>query len=198
MKIIRGVALVLAGVMILALIAAAFMPETLRVERSIVINRPVDEVFDQVADLSNWLAWNPWSELDPEAVNEISTPSRGRGAQWNWEGDKIGKGHLVQEEIEEDKMVRFTLAFEEPMQSTGTDLWQFDTLDSNTTRVTWVDEMALDYPVGRLSALFIGPAMEEQFDKGLMNLKRLLESQKSIEPAPAPTPINDTAIIQGT
>ncbi|WP_224999470.1 SRPBCC family protein [Cesiribacter sp. SM1] len=199
MKIIRGVALVLAGVMILALIAAAFMPETLRVERSIVINRPVDEVFDQVADLNNWLAWNPWSELDPEAVNEISTPSRGRGAQWTWEGDKIGKGHLVQEEIEEDKMVRFTLAFEEPMQSTGTDLWQFDSLDSRTTRVVWADEMALDYPVGRLSALFIGPAMEEQFDKGLMNLKRLLESQRRVEPAPAaPAPINDTAVIQGT
>ncbi|AHM61988.1 polyketide cyclase/dehydrase [Flammeovirgaceae bacterium 311] len=198
MQIIRGIALILAGVMILALIAAAFMPETLRVEKSIVINRPVDEVFDQVADLNNWLAWNPWSAQDPEAVNVISTPSRGKGAQWNWEGDKIGKGYLVQEEIEEDRMVRFTLAFEEPLQSVGVDLWQFDTLDSRTTQVTWIDEMELDYPVGRLSALFIGPVMEEQFDQGLQNLKRLLEREPEAEPRPAPAPPNDTAIIRGT
>lgn len=198
MKLIKLIALILAGAIIVALIAAAFMPETMRVERSIVINRPVDEVFDQVADLNNWLAWSPWTELDPEAANQISTPSRGQGAQWNWEGEKIGKGYLLQEEIQEDKMVRFTLAFEEPMQAIGTDLWQFDTLSNNSTQVTWIDEVQLEYPVGRISSIFLKPVMEDRFDRALQKLKQQLEHQaveeeKPVEPMPA-----DTSIIRGT
>lgn len=199
MKLIRGIALFLAGLMILALIAAAFMPETLRIERSIVINKPVGEVFNQVADLNNWLAWNPWVEMDPEATNRVSTPSRGRGAQWDWEGEKIGKGRLVQKEIEENKMVRFTHALEEPIESTGTDLWEFESADENTTQVTWTDEMELDYPVGRLSAIFIQPLMEEQFDKGLQNLKRLVEKEPEERPAlPPPSVTNDSVTVRGT
>lgn len=198
MKVIRGISLLLAGIIIVALVAAAFMPETLRVERSIVINKPVEEVFNHVADLRNWQAWNPWTEMDPEAAYEITTPSRGVGAQWSWDGEKIGKGRLVQKEIEENKMVQYSLVFEEPMQSTGTDLWQFESTEDNTTQVTWIDEMEMEYPVGRLSSIFIKPSLEEQFDKGLQNLKRLVE--KDPEPLPVAPPVSRDTIapVSGT
>ncbi len=203
MKLIRGISLFIAGLIIAALIAAAFMPETLMVKRSIVIERPVDKVFNHVADLNNWLAWNPWSAMDPEAAHTISTPSRGKGAQWSWEGEEIGKGNLVQEEIEENRMVRFTLAFEEPMQSTGTDLWQFESPDENSTKVTWSDEMQLDYPVGRLSALFIKPTLETQFESGLAKLKEVVEQGDRTQPAAPPVnaatpPANTPTVVSGT
>ena len=195
MKLIRGISLFLAGIIIAALVAAAFMPETLKVERSIVINRPVDKVFNHVADLNNWLAWNPWSAMDPNASHKISTPSRGKGARWDWEGEEIGKGSLVQEEIEENKMVRFTLLFEEPMQSSGTDLWRFESPAENSTRVTWSDEMELEYPIGRLSSLFIRPTLEAQFDSGLTKLKQLAEEERGAQPA---GPARDSTVVSGT
>lgn len=200
MKLIRGISLSLAGLIILALVAAAFMPDTLRVERSIVINKPVDKVFDQVVDLGNWQAWSPWMEMDPQAVTQISTPSRGVGAHWSWDGQKIGKGKLVQEEVEDNKMIRYSLSFEEPLQSTGTDLWMFDSAAVNATQVTWVDEMQMEYPVGRLSALFIKPSLEAQFDKGLLNLKRLVEKEPKPKPVPvAPVVVSDSVTrISGT
>jgi hypothetical protein len=197
MQLVRGIALFFAGVIIVALIAAALMPETMRVERSIVINKPVGEVFSQVADLRNWSAWSPWQEMDPEAVHSISTPSRGKGAQWSWEGDKLGKGRLVQEEIEENKMIRNTMVFEEPTESTGTDLWEFEGADAQTTQVRWIDEMEMEYPVGRLSSFFLKPTLEEQMDRGLQNLKGLLEKEPEPKAQPAPV-VPDSATVIGT
>lgn len=195
MKLIRAIALLFAGLIILALATAAFMPDTMQVERTVVINKPVGEVFNHIADLRNWQAWNPWSEMDPDATHQISTPSRGKGAKWSWEGDKLGKGNLEQQEIEENKLLRFSMAFEEPMESTGTDTWTFESPDENTTQVTWTDEMAMEYPVGRLSALFIKPSLEEQLDRGLQNLKRLVEQEPEVAPQPAPA-IGDTAAVR--
>lgn len=197
MQLVRGIALFFAGVIILALVVAAFLPETMRVERSIVINKPAGEVFSQVADLRNWSAWNPWHMMDPEAVHNISTPSRGKGAQWSWEGDELGKGRLVQEGIEENELLRFSVVREEPMESTGTTVWQFESMDENTTEVTWIDEMEMEYPLGRLSSFFIQPSLEEELDRGLDNLKALVE--KEPEPAPQPAPvIPDSATVSGT
>lgn len=181
MKVIRALALALAGILIVALAVAAFMPDTLRIESSVVINRPVEEVFNQVADLRNWQAWNPWSAMDPEAVHQVSTPSRGKGARWSWEGEALGKGYLEQQEIEENKMIRFSMVFEEPLESQGTDIWQFESQEDGATRVTWADEMELEYPIGRLSALFMKPTLEEQFQRGLQNLKTLIEHQRQEE-----------------
>jgi uncharacterized protein YndB with AHSA1/START domain len=196
MKLIRAIALVFASLLIIMLAVAAFMPETMQVERSVVINKPVGEVFNHIADLRNWQAWNPWSEMDPEATHEISTPSRGKGAKWSWEGNTLGKGNLEQQEIEENKMVRFSMVFEKPMESSGIDIWHFESPDENSTLVTWMDEMAMEYPVGRLAALFLKPSLEKQLDQGLQNLKRLVEQEPEAEPQPAAPVGSDSSAVR--
>ncbi|EMR02338.1 SRPBCC family protein [Cesiribacter andamanensis] len=194
MKLIRAIALLLAGILIIALATAAFMPETMEVEGSIEINKPVEEVFNHVADLRNWHAWNPWSEMDPEATHEISTPSRGKGAKWSWTGEKLGKGSLQQQEIEENEMIRFSLVFEEPMESSGIDTWYFERTEDNTTLVTWKDEMAMEYPHGRLATLFVKPGLEEQLNRGLQKLKALIEKDAAPTPQPASPPADSAGL----
>lgn len=175
MKTIKTISLVIAGLIILGLIVAAIIPDTMVIERKITIDRPVTQVFTKVADLASWQKWNPWTKIDPEAELSFSTPSRGVGANWSWQGDKIGKGKLTTEEIDELRSIRFKLEFEEPISSQATDLWQFNGKDNGTTAVTWRNSTYLDYPLGRLSSLYLKPLLEEQFEQGLQDLKQLVE-----------------------
>lgn len=53
MKILKTILLSILGLALLVLIAAFFVPRELNVEKSVMINRPVEEVFEYVKMLKN-------------------------------------------------------------------------------------------------------------------------------------------------
>jgi uncharacterized protein YndB with AHSA1/START domain len=72
------------------------------VRRTQVIDRPVAEVFDVVADGANWAKWNP----TVQASRRLDDGEIGNGSRFEWELRGVGK--VVQEfhEFKENAQVR--------------------------------------------------------------------------------------------
>lgn len=169
--------MVLALLLILFMAGGAFLPESIRIERSVQIDRPVTEVYPYVSDFANWPSWNPWSEMEPAAVNTFSNPSSGKGASWSWEGTEIGKGSLTAEEVKENEYLQSRLTFLEPWESEAKDQWQFTALNEQSTELSWTNEVTLSYPLERYYGLFLDAVLGEQMEKGLAKLKKLAEEK---------------------
>ena len=91
-----------------------------------------------------------------------------------WDGKINGKGNQTVISVTANKSIASKLAFTEPnsMESVAT-----LTLESipTGTKVIWSNEGKLDYPVGRLFGPFLDGMVGPDFEKGLMNLKKLAE-----------------------
>lgn len=66
MKILKTILLSILGLALLVLIAAFFVPRELNVEKSVMINRPVEEVFEYVKMLKNQNSFSVCMTIDPK------------------------------------------------------------------------------------------------------------------------------------
>ncbi len=82
MKVLKILLIAIGALAALFLLVAAFLPSSYTVERAIEINKPPEVVFEQVADLNNYLKWNPWSKMEPTAKNAITGAQKQAGASW--------------------------------------------------------------------------------------------------------------------
>jgi hypothetical protein len=178
---LRRVAQGVVGLVAVAGAGAVVLPRTWRVERAIVIEAPVERVLPVVASLRRWQAWAPWAKSDARAVHAFVGPEAGPGARWQWSGPTLGRGALTVVEASLDG-VRLEGALESEEINTASHL-RFEPVSGDSTRVLWVDEGTLP----RLGGLFVGRVEDrlgERLERGLSNLKGVVER----EPAPRPLP----------
>ena len=177
MKTLKKLLLGLGAVIVVFLLTALFLPSTYHVERSIVINQPVDKVYPQVANLNNWTKWNPWTEMEPTAKNEVKGSGKEIGSVWTWKGNIIGTGSLTLKELQPNHLVRSQLVFTAPQSMESEDIWYFNPT-SNGTEVTWAMEGKLEYPypVNRYFGLLMDGMLGPDFEKGLYKLKIVTEA----------------------
>lgn len=174
MKTLKKILLGLGAIVVVFLLAALLLPSTYHVERSIVINEPVDKVYPQVANLNNWVLWNPWTAMEPTAKSEIKGSGKEIGSVWAWEGEIIGTGSLTLKDLQPNQSVRSQLVFVAPQVMESDDIWNFNPTTEGT-EVTWAMEGKLKYPIDRYFGLFMDGMLGADFEKGLHNLKKVTE-----------------------
>ena len=64
MQILKNILLVIAGIIILLLVVAIFVPKEYAVERAMTIDLPASEVFDYVVLLKNQDNYSVWAQKD--------------------------------------------------------------------------------------------------------------------------------------
>ncbi|MDF9800408.1 hypothetical protein OKW21_005671 [Catalinimonas alkaloidigena] len=175
MSLLKKLLLGIAFVVGLFLLFALFLPASYHVERSIVIDKPVSEVYPKVSNLHHWAEWNPWTASDPSVKNSISGTGKDVGSVWAWDGEEVGIGSLTLYQIEPNKKITSKLAFVEPQMFESDDIWTFEEVPQGT-RVTWINEGELSYPVDRVFGLFLDGMLGPDFEKGLSNLKEVTEA----------------------
>jgi len=137
-----------------------------RIERSIIINKPVDEVF---AYASDWGKWSDWFEgvSDFKPTTEIK---KGNGARYAYKAKMMGLTVPVETEINDFVLNKGWIGKGTKGIPTQTQ-WIFETYDSGT-KFTYVLEYKL--PVPLLSAVFDRFIMKPQWnriiEKSLQNL----------------------------
>ena len=176
MKILKGILLVFVVLIILFLLVGLFLPSTSHVERSITISVPTDSVYALVADYNYYQDWNPWLKMEPTAKGEISGPVGQVGQKWAWEGKIIGSGSLITEEIIPGKYIKSNLVFTAPQAMQSKDIWKFESVNIGS-KVIWINEAELSYPIERYFGLFMDSLLGEDFESGLTNLKILSENK---------------------
>ena len=158
------------------LVIAAFRPDTLHVERSTRISTPPQKIFRYVNDFHQWGVWSPYEKLDPALKRIFSGPEEGKGAVYEWEGNKnVGQGRMEIIESSEPGRIGIRLDFIKPFEAHNLASFTFQP-DGASTRVTW----AMDGPAlyfHKLMGLFINMdrLIGKDFETGLANLKSVSE-----------------------
>jgi uncharacterized protein YndB with AHSA1/START domain len=177
------IGIVLGSLVALLLLAAMLEPRRFRVERTARIDAPPAEVFQHLADFGKWRAWSPWEALDPDMTRTLSGSAMGRGAVYEWAGDKkAGAGRMEIVEADEPRWIVIRLDFTRPFESHNTT--EFDlSADGDGTELVWT--MAGPQPfMLRLMSVFksmdqmVGP----DFERGLAGLKAVAERRGAAAP----------------
>lgn len=169
---------VIAALIAVLLIAAAFQPATFHIERTAVIQTPPSQVYALVNEFRTWPSWSPFHQTDPNMMVTYATQSAGQGASMHWSGnDEAGEGKMTMLQNDPYELIRIRLEFIRPFAAVNTADFTFVETAENQTRVTWAMYGENSF-LGRIMGIFmnmddmIGP----EFEKGLTNLKVRAES----------------------
>jgi hypothetical protein len=171
--------LIALGLMIAVfVVVVAVQPTDFRVTRSAAMAATPAETFEQVNDFHKWDAWSPWVKLDPNAKMTYDGPPSGAGAKCSWAGNSdVGTGSMTIVESKPGEQVRIELEFVEPMAGKCDTLFTFKP-EGDKTAVTWTMSGKNNF-MGKAMSLFIDcdKMMGGEFEKGLANMKKVVESQ---------------------
>ncbi len=178
MKIIKRIGIVLLGIIILMLLIGIFLPSELHIERSIIVKSNSKAAFELINDLTKWKKWSPWYFKDTTLVYTYSEVTVGKDAwfTWNSENQELGSGKMTIIESNENILIKTKLE----MNDWGTSFAEFIFKESGQ-EVTIVWTMHSDNGwnlIGRWFSLFMESMLIADYDAGLLNLKRVLESEK--------------------
>jgi hypothetical protein len=178
-RIMIGIAAVIGLLILIPLVLALFIRSDYSVERSVVIERPRQEVFDYIRYLKNQDNYSVWSRMDPDMRKEFRGVDGTVGFVSAWEGnDAVGKGEQEIVGITEGERVDYALRFIEPFEGYADTSLITESEGENRTRVIWTMESSMPYPFN-LMLLFMD--MEEMIgddlQTGLENLRLVMESE---------------------
>lgn len=162
------------GLVIAVLVIGAIMPSRYNVEKTTLINKPVGEVMSKVGNLNYYANWNPWQQMDPSSAKTVTGQPKTIDHKYSWHGKKIGVGSLTIRSID-DKHIHFDLEFLKPWKSHANDNWLFENQGEDETKVTWQNSGNLPWPMARIMGPMINKNLNHQFEKGLDNLKKMVE-----------------------
>lgn len=180
MKILKITLIVLAGVLVIALITSLMMKKDYSVEKEVVVNKPLNEVFDYIKHLKNQDTYSVWAKMDPKMRKTFSGEDATVGFVSAWDSDveDVGSGEQEITKIIEDQRVEFELRFFEPFESTEVAYMRVEKITENETKVFWGIKGHLGVP-GNLFMFIINfeEMIGNDLQNGLENLKSVLEAK---------------------
>ena len=160
------------AVIVLVLVFAALKPDTLRIERSTVINAPPDKVYALIADFHEWPKWAPQDRGDASMKRSYSGRPAGVGAVSDWSGSgNTGKGRMEITGAEAARQVVVTVDFAKPFRSHNVNTFTLAP-EGNGTRVTLAMQGTNTYMMKVMSLVMnMDKMMVQHFESGFANLK---------------------------
>lgn len=173
---LKKILYVVLGLIALVLVVAAFTSKEMGTESSIVINKPKSVVFDYLVQLKNQDNFSIWNMKDPNMKKEYSGIDGTVGFIYSWESENndVGEGAQEIKAIVPGERIDMELRFEEPMEMSSQAYFTTTSVNDSTTSVTWGFKGSAPYPLN-IMCLFMDKTMDGAFDKGLNNLKGILE-----------------------
>jgi uncharacterized protein YndB with AHSA1/START domain len=170
--------IIVAAVLIAAvLVFAATKPDTFRIQRRTSIKAPPEKVFALINDFRNWESWSPWEKMDPAMRKTHSGPTMGRGAVYEWAGNKkVGKGRMEIIESSPSSRIMIQLDFIEPFEAHNMAEFSLKA-ERDFTSITWAMYGPTSY-MAKLMGLFLNMdnMIGKDFETGLSNMKTAAEN----------------------
>jgi hypothetical protein len=168
------IAVVIAVAVVAVLVYAATKPDKFGVQRAASIGAPPEKIFPLIDDLHAHTSWSPF-EKDPNMKRTHSGAARGKGAIYEWEGNRqVGAGRLA---IIDSTPSKVTMALDMLKPFEAHNVVEF-TLEpkGGSTNVTWAMRGRQPY-MAKLMSTFINcdKMVGSQFEEGLGKLKALAE-----------------------
>jgi hypothetical protein len=168
--------LVIAGIIALLLVIALFMKRKHYVRREIIIDAPLQKVFDYLKLLKNQDEFNKHAMTAPDRERAFKGTDGTVGYIYSWKGNKnAGEGEKEIKNIIEGRSIEMEIRFVKPMAAIASIIMETESLPGNQTKVYWSNAGSLKYPINILI-----PMMEKQvvkdMDTSLSTLKNILEN----------------------
>ncbi|HEY0610452.1 MAG TPA: SRPBCC family protein [Chitinophaga sp.] len=165
-------------VVLIFLISLLFPPNAV-VDRSGVIEAPVDVVYGQISELKTWTEWNPWTKIQAANSLQFSEPSHGAGAWYSWENpqQQAASGKLTILRSDPAKGVYYDMHFKD-MKPVTSGLEIKPTKDGKGTAVHWYLKTRLGWlPWWKFRGFMADRLMGPQVEQGLTELKARCEKR---------------------
>ncbi len=179
LAIVAVVVLLFACVVILAFTVSG----DYKVEREVTINAPKSNVFDYVKHLKNQDTWGPWIKKDPAIKQEYRGTDGNTGfvSAWTSENPEVGAGEQEIKSIAEGSRLDTEIRFKKPFESTSQAFITTEATGANTTKVKWGFTGSMPRPMNlMLLVMDMDKEVGKDFEDGLSNLKRILETPPTI------------------
>ncbi|MFT5286729.1 MAG: hypothetical protein ACI8TQ_002901 [Planctomycetota bacterium] len=158
------------GCLVIILAVGAFgysqLDDNIHVERSRVIDAPIEVLFPLVDSLQSWSDWDPWSQLDSGITITHEGPPAGTGAirRWSSNDRSVGTGSIEIVDSLVGERIDLDIDMGEGMAVIHA-IFEFEETP-NGIRVTWTDTAQLEGFVQRLFGLvandyYLGPMLDE-------------------------------------
>ncbi len=146
----------------------------MNITQEIIINKPIQEVYDAISNFNIWKNWSPWLCMEPSAVTKTENHAGVIGHNQSWDGNLIGSGRMTLSQLEPHKKIICDLEFFKPWKSQSQSIFTFS-VEGAQTRIKW--EMIGHLP---FFMIFFKKMMmayiANDFRRGLSMLKEYLES----------------------
>ncbi|MDO6392308.1 SRPBCC family protein [Pontibacter sp. BT731] len=151
------------------------LPRQIHLQRDIIINAPAEVAYEQLSDLRNWPKWLPGHRIAPDKSISYAGPTVGARYNWTSERGSIGQGVVTIVEAEPPSRLVTNLEFEKKDKAHSTFILE-ETEEG--TKLTWHFEQYIgDNPIRKFSGLLIDSTVGEEFEDGLDNIKKEVESK---------------------
>ncbi len=158
----------------IVVVAMLVIGEKYHYEKSIVINAPVEKVWQNVNSMKVVNSWSPFMDYDKNMKQTYSGVSGQIGDTYHWSGnEQAGEGEEKITALEPNKKSSINIRFIKPFEASA----DADVLlepQGNATKVTWTFDTEMNYPMN-LMKLTMDSQMDKDFGKGLQKLKEISE-----------------------
>jgi carbon monoxide dehydrogenase subunit G len=155
---------------------AATKPDLFRVQRSASIKAPPEKIFPLINDFRSWSSWSPYEHKDPAMKKTFSGAALGKGAVYEWEGDKnVGSGRIEIADTSPPNKVSIKLDMIKPFAAHNQVEFRLEPR-GDVTDVTWAMNGHTPY-LAKVMHVFIDVdrMVGQDFEAGLASLKAVAE-----------------------
>jgi hypothetical protein len=158
------------------LVFVARKPNVFSVQRTASIKAPPEAIFPLIRDFQNFISWSPF-EKDPQIKRSFKGPATGKGAIYEWEGNRaVGAGSVEIVDVVAPSKVVLKLSMLRPFKSENAVEFTLDP-KGNFTNVTWAMRGPQPFMAKLMSTFMDCEKMcGTQFEEGLAKLKALAEA----------------------
>jgi len=148
----------------------------MKIERTILINKSRDEVFNYLKMTKNQDNFSVWNMTDLSMKKQYSGVDGTVGFIYSWDSNSknVGAGEQETKAIEAGKKIEFEVRFFRPMKNTGKVNFMLTDGINGGTNVTWVFESPSKFPFVLFAPIF-KRMLGKDLEQGLANLKKILE-----------------------
>lgn len=175
MNILLTILLVIVALIALLLIIALLSRKAYHVQRSLVINAPVQTVYNYIKQLKNQDYYNKWVMTDPNMKKEFTGTDGNVGFIYAWNGNKkAGEGAQEIMALTEEQLVKTEVRFVRPFPGVATAVMTTEAQAGNQTKISWTNSSNIKFPMNSMIGL-IEKMLAKDMDESLNNLKTILE-----------------------
>jgi effector-binding domain-containing protein len=142
------------------------------IEKSIVVEAPLEKVREYVEDFNLWNSWSPWTILEPDCNVQVEGNPKSKGHSMAWSGEIIGSGRNTLDTYS-DYRLDYKLEFLKPWKSKADVYFEFEEL-GDSTKVIWGMHSSMPFFL-----FFMIKMMKNMvgmdYERGLTMLKAMVE-----------------------